>query len=79
MAHALFFGPVGEVMGSAERSVPDGCGTVQEAIDALAIEVPALDRHLDHLRFAINGAFVTLDHTLQPNDELSILSPVSGG
>lgn len=79
MARALFFGPVGEAAGGAERVIPSGCRTVGDALDALAAEEPALNQHRDRLRFAVNGAFVTLDHPLRPDGELSILSPVSGG
>ncbi len=79
MARALFFGPVGEAAGGAERTIPNRCGTVRDALDALAAEAPALNQHRDRLRFAVNGAFVTPDHPLHSSDELSILSPVSGG
>lgn len=79
MARALFFGPVGEAAGGGERVIPSRCGTVRDAIDALAAKAPALNQHRERLRFAVNGAFVTPDHPLRPDDELSILSPVSGG
>lgn len=79
MARAVFFGPVGDAAGAAERAVPEDCRTVAEALDALTLATPALGGHRDRLRVAVNGAFVSLDHPLRPGDELSILSPVSGG
>ena len=79
MATALFFGPVGEVAGGAERPLPDACGTVAAAFDWLCGEAPGLAGHRDRLRFAVNGRFVADDQPLAPGDELSILSPVSGG
>ncbi len=79
MATALFFGPVSEAAGAAERALPAGCGTVADALDWLCAESPPLRAQLDRARLAVNGAFVAADHPLGPRDELSVLSPASGG
>ena len=79
MATALFFGPVGDVAGADELELPDGCDTVAEAFDWLCGKAPRLEAQRDRLRFAVNGQFAPFDQMLFPDDELSILSPVSGG
>ena len=79
MAVALFFGPVGEAAGGTERALPAECDTVRAALDWLVADRPALAAELDRARTAVGGAFVGADHSLGPRDELSILSPASGG
>ena len=79
MATALFFGPVSDAAGAAERTVPAECGTVGAALDWLCGDAPALAGELSRARFAVNGEFVTIDHPLSSRDELSVLSPASGG
>lgn len=79
MAIALFFGPVSDAAGTGERRIPGECATVGAAFDWLCEEEPAFDAHRDRLRFAVNGRFVDADHLLESGDELSLLSPVSGG
>ena len=79
MATALFFGPVGDAAGATERALPTECATVGEALNWLRADRPALGAELERARVAVGGAFVGLDHPLTPRDELSILSPVSGG
>ncbi len=79
MATALFFGPVGELAGATECPLPAGCTTVGAALDWLRTDRPALGPELERARVAVGGAFVGLNHPLGARDELSILSPVSGG
>lgn len=79
MATALFFGPVSDAAGTTECEMPEECDTVASALEWLCGEAPALSEQLDGLRLAVNGEFAPFDHPLGPDDELSILSPVSGG
>ena len=79
MATALFFGPVSDAAGGFERTLPDECATVADALVWLCADRPALRGELDRARLAVGGAFVEQDHPLGPRDELSVLSPASGG
>ena len=51
--------------------------TVGTALAQLAELHPKLP--LTGLAYAINRQYVTLEATLQPNDELALIPPVSGG
>lgn len=51
--------------------------TVGTALAQLAEQHPKLP--LTGLAYAINRQYVTLETTLQPNDELALIPPVSGG
>ena len=79
MATALFFGPIGDAAGGSERALPDDCRTVADALDWLCGEAPALSQHLPRAKLAVNGELVGPAHPLRPGDELSVLSPASGG
>jgi molybdopterin converting factor small subunit len=56
-----------------------GSRTCLDLRERLAAEVPALAPHLASARFAVNGAFVPLSHTLDERDEVALIGPVSGG
>ena len=79
MATALFFGPIRDAAGGFERTLPAECATVGAALDWLCGQAPALAEQLDRVRVAVDGEFVGTGHPLRPEDELSLLSPSSGG
>lgn len=56
-----------------------GPSTCQDLRERLATEVPALKPHLASARFAVNGAFVPLSHTIGERDEVALIGLVSGG
>lgn len=53
--------------------------TVAAVCDRLLTEHPELEQWRDLTRFGINFEFVEPDTVLQPNDEVVLIPPVSGG
>ena len=58
--------------------LPDG-GTVETAWRAMVERHPELARYRPYTLFAVGHDYVEGDHTLQPDDELCLFPPVSGG
>ena len=53
--------------------------TVATAVELLSAQYPTLRPHLPRAAAAVNLARATPDTTLNDNDELALLPPVSGG
>jgi molybdopterin synthase catalytic subunit len=53
--------------------------SVADSKARLVDHIPALRGHVDRCAFAVNRAYVRLDHLLQDGDELAVIPPVSGG
>jgi molybdopterin converting factor small subunit len=53
--------------------------TCRDIRDRLSEALPALRPHLSSTRFAVNGEFVSLDHTVAETDEVALIGLVSGG
>jgi molybdopterin synthase sulfur carrier subunit len=87
--HWKLFADLAEVAGEEEPTVVDDAETVGDALDALLAEYPALaDRVLtddgdlrDHINLLRNGEAVAegLATPVDPEDELALFPPVSGG
>lgn len=58
--------------------LPDSA-SVADARARLSDRFPALRGHVDRCAFAVNRAYVKLDHVLRDGDELAVIPPVSGG
>ena len=56
-----------------------GDATARSAAEALIGRVPALHIYLSRVAFAVNREYVKGDHRLEPDDELALIPPVSGG
>ncbi|MDE0205924.1 MAG: MoaD/ThiS family protein [Candidatus Tectomicrobia bacterium] len=63
---------------SLALDLPDGAA-VNQAIEALRLQHPALEPYLDNLRFSLRMDFVEADTILRDGDEVVLIPPVSGG
>ena len=52
---------------------------IQQAVEAIRHQHPALEPYLDTLRFSLDMDFVAADTTLHEGDEVVLIPPVSGG
>ncbi|HEV8539004.1 MAG TPA: molybdopterin converting factor subunit 1 [Bacteroidota bacterium] len=75
-----FFANVRDIVGSDEKVVTLPVDARASALlDELVAEFPAIGEWKPHLRIAVNWEYVPPDHSLQDNDEVAIIPPVSGG
>lgn len=78
----FFFAASREAAGKSEETVElvDGA-TTQELLQHLVQVYPALDSVLRSCVFAVNQEYVPQSQALalQPNDEVAIIPPLSGG
>ena len=63
---------------SLALNLPDGA-VVEQAIEAVRHQHPALEPYLDNLRFSLHMDFVEADTALRDGDEVVLIPPVSGG
>lgn len=61
-----------------ELELPDAA-TVGQLRSALAAEVPALDRVMRHLMFAVNAEYAGENAVIPESAEIACIPPVSGG
>jgi len=61
-----------------ELELPEG-GTVETAWSAVVDRHPELGRYRPYTLFAVGHDYVSPEHPLRPDDELSLFPPVSGG
>ncbi len=75
-----FFAMAHDLAGRSEAilTLPSSSST-HNALDALMIQYPPLIALKNYLRVAVNGEYVELGYSLQDDDELAIIPPVSGG
>lgn len=75
-----YFASLREHLGKSEetRKIPDGA-TVGTIWDLLIQERPELRKLERSIVFAVAKEYVDKNHTLQDNDELAFIPPVSGG
>ncbi|MEA3408116.1 MAG: molybdopterin converting factor subunit 1 [Chloroflexota bacterium] len=64
--------------GEIEVAVPAG-STVEELLDHLVKEYPALDSYVRSLKVAVNRTYADKATVLQDGDEVACLPPVGGG
>ena len=63
---------------SLALNLPDGA-VVEQAIEAVRRQHPALGPYLDNLRYSLRMDFVEADAALRDGDEVVLIPPVSGG
>ena len=63
---------------SLALNLPDGA-VVEQAIEAVRRQHPALEPYLDNLRYSLRMDFVEADAALRDGDEVVLIPPVSGG
>ena len=52
---------------------------LQQLVEAIRHQQPALEPYLDNMRFSLDMDFVDAETTLQDGDEVVLIPPVSGG
>ncbi|TKJ30347.1 MAG: molybdopterin converting factor subunit 1 [Chloroflexi bacterium B3_Chlor] len=74
------FGAPREALGKREiqQDLPSG-STVQDLMDLLMEEYPALRSHSSMIRMALNRKYVLLEAQLREGDEVAFIPPVGGG
>jgi molybdopterin converting factor small subunit len=76
----LLFGPAREAAGCGrtvmELSTPV---TAAKVVDALSTAHPGLVPLLGRSRLVVNQRYVEADASIEPDDEVAIIPPVSGG
>ncbi len=74
------FGPASAAIGQDRVVVefPSRC-TCDELKAALARQCPALETHVQVGRLAVNQGFADADAAIDPNDEIALITMVSGG
>jgi len=76
----LFFGMLKDVLGGPADSIdlPDDA-SVRDLVAHYASKTPLLKEHLPSLALAVNQQYASPDTKLNPDDEVALLPPVSGG
>lgn len=76
----LFFGVLKDLAGKPadEVELPDGA-SVRELLQRYESGIPQLKTSLSSIALAVNRRYASPDTTLQANDEVALLPPVSGG
>jgi MoaE-MoaD fusion protein len=76
----LFFGILKELTGKADLSLDvREAATVRDVLEQCAAEFPRIKEMLPTLAVAVNQQYAAADKKLNPNDEIALLPPVSGG
>ena len=76
----LFFGMLKDLVGKATDAIdlPDGA-SVRDVLARYEKQIPRLKESLPSLALAVNQQYASPDTRLNPNDEVALLPPVSGG
>jgi MoaE-MoaD fusion protein len=53
--------------------------SVEQLLDLLKKKYPAMGPYISHVRVAVNQNYVSGDFKPSPNDEIALITPVSGG
>ena len=76
----LLFSVLRERLGRPTLTVRvDGPITGAMLLDGLAQSYPAIGAYRGFVRLAVNQAYVDESATIQPGDEVALITPVSGG
>ena len=77
----LYFAALKDLLGTDEEMLasPADGATVRTLVDELVTRHPVLARVLPQVRFAVNQAFVELDHPVGADDTIALLPPLGGG
>lgn len=74
----LYFASLADSAGCAREECESAARTPRQLYAEVA-EAHAIAFQIEHLRVAVNGAFVNWDHVLADDDEVVFVPPVSGG
>jgi MoaE-MoaD fusion protein len=76
----LFFGMLKDLVGKSSDSleIPDGA-SVRDVLVQLEVQIPRLKELLSSLALAVNQQYAGPETKLNPEDEVALLPPVSGG
>jgi molybdopterin converting factor subunit 1 len=76
----LFFGVLKDIAGSPCESfeLPEG-SKVSDLLSCLASRIPAIIKSISSLAVAVNQRYAGAETTLNADDEIALLPPVSGG
>lgn len=72
------FGITREIIGSPTIEIQATIGTVGELLNYLKGQYPSLKK-LTSVLVAVNNEYADLDSSLNSNDEIALIPPVSGG
>ena len=76
----LFFAQLKDVTGCSEIEWSRGTPLDGEGLwNRLLNDFPGLAKHRASVRIARNGAYAAADEEFQPDDEVALIPPVSGG
>lgn len=76
----LFFGPLKDHLGSESIVELRGSITIKQALQIVSADHPEISPLLERCAFAVNMDYVTeVTTTLNNDDELALIPPVSGG
>jgi len=80
LVRVLFFGMLKDVAGRGSESLnlPDDA-TLDDALTHLRNEIPRLEALLPSIAMSINQEYAGPESRLNPDDEIALLPPVSGG
>ena len=76
----LVFAALREALGagSVTHDLPEGA-TGADLLDGLAAEHPEVARYKPVIRLAVNHTYVPAETVLHADDEVALITPVSGG
>ena len=65
-------------IGTVDLDLP-AHASIAQAVGVLQQRYPALEPHMENVRFAVDMEFVDVETRLAQGDELALIPPVSGG
>ena len=76
-----FYGPLRDLVGTAisEIEITESGFTLKELKEFLLQRFPVLTKNIDSIATVINNTIVKENTLITPQDEISLLPPVSGG
>lgn len=80
MLRVQFYGVLEQVAGNRELRYPlESAQSVEDVLQRLQAELPALAEHLPRVACAVDDRVVPRNGLVQPGATLALLPPVSGG
>ncbi len=75
-----WFGMLAEHRGKRKETLKVPAGyTGKELLDRFSEEIPILEKYRPYIRLAVNHAYENETVILKQNDEVALITPVSGG
>ncbi len=74
------FASISDICGFSEKELDlRDSATLNDLIDSLSCQFPAIESRREHLLLAVNEDYCTPARVLRENDVVAIFPPVSGG